>query len=297
MLDITERKREEQRNRDNEELFRALFEGSGDAQVLVAYGAGFVSANQAAADLFGYAHADDLLALSPASTSPELQPDGRRSDDLVHEYMRMALDRGDCRFEWIHERRDGSLFNADVLLNAVDIGGKGIVHGTIRDITARVRTQAALQAFSERLEASERMIRTVTDHLPALVGYWDAELCCRFANQPYLDWLGRPASEVIGHTTAELMDEAQMAQVRPYVERVLAGERVSFERRLQRKGSDQVIDAWANYIPDFDEAGRVRGFYMLHADVTELKRTSRAWRKRCARRRRPTAPRARSSPT
>lgn len=273
VLDITERKREEQRNRDNEELFRALFEGSGDAHVLVAYGAGFVSANQAAADLFGYAHADELLALSPASTSPELQPDGRRSDELVHEYMRMALDRGDCRFEWIHKRRDGSLFNADVLLNAVDIGGKGIVQGTIRDITARVRTQAALQAFSERLEASERMIRTVTDHLPALVGYWDAGLCCRFANQPYLDWLGRPASEVIGHTTAELMDEAQMAQVRPYVDRVLAGERVSFERRLQRKGSDQVIDAWANYIPDFDEAGRVRGFYMLHADVTELKRT------------------------
>jgi PAS domain S-box-containing protein len=273
VLDITERKHHEERNRDNEALFRALFEGSADAHVLVALGAGFVSANQAAAALFGCADIDELLQLSPASVSPEFQPDGRRSDDLSYEYMRRAIDTGICQFEWMHRRRDGTLFHADVLLNGVDIGGKGILHGTIRDITARVRTDAALRAASQRLEQSERMIRTVTDHLPALVGYWDAEVRCQFANRPYLEWLGRPAGEVIGHTARELMDDAQLAQVEPYLDRVLAGEPQFFERQLQRKGSDQVIQAWGSYIPDFDEAGRVRGFYMLHSDVTELKRT------------------------
>jgi PAS domain S-box-containing protein len=273
VLDITERKRQEERNRDNEALFRALFEGSADAHVLIALGAGFVSANQAAATLFGCADPSELLQLSPASVSPEFQPDGRRSDQLSYEYMRRAVDEGICRFEWIHMRRDGSLFHADVLLNSVDIGGKGIVHGTMRDITARVQTDAALRAASQRLEQSERMIRTVTDHLPALVGYWDAGLRCQFANQPYIEWLGRPASEVIGHTTQELLDEVQIAQVQPYLEGVLAGEPQFFERQLQRKGSDQVIHAWGSYIPDFDEAGRVRGFYMLHSDITELKRT------------------------
>ncbi|WP_296949803.1 PAS domain-containing protein [uncultured Massilia sp.] len=273
VLDITERKQQEQRNRDNEVMFRALFEGSGDAHVLVAYGAGFISANQAAVDLFGCASVEEMLTLSPASASPEFQPDGRRSDELEHARMREALDRGGCRFEWVHRRADGSLFHADVLLNSVDIGGKGIVQGTIRDITARVQTQAALQAFSARLEASERLIRMVTDHLPALVGYWDADLRCQFANRPYIDWLGRRPDEVIGHTVHDLMDEEQMTQVRPYLDGVLRGERQAFERRLRRRGSDQVIDAWGNYIPDFDADGRVRGFYMLHADVTELKRT------------------------
>jgi PAS domain S-box-containing protein len=273
VLDITERKHQEERNRDNEALFRALFEGSADAHVLAALGAGFVSANQAAVELFGCSGLDELLQLSPTSVSPEFQPGGSRSDQLAHEYMRRAIDEGICRFEWIHMRRDGSLFHADVLLNSVDIGGKGIVHGTVRDITARVQTDAALRAASQRLEQSERMIRTVTDHLPALVGYWDAELRCQFANQPYLDWLGRSADEVIGHTAQELMDEAQLAQVRPHIEGVLAGEPQFFERQLQRKGSDQVIHAWGSYIPDFDETGHVRGFYMLHSDVTELKRT------------------------
>jgi PAS domain S-box-containing protein len=273
VLDITERKRQEQRNRDNEELFRTLFEGSGDAHVLIAYGAGFLSANQAAIDLFGCADADEFLAMAPASSSPEFQPNGRRSDDLWHEAMRRALDTGDCRFEWIYRRRDGSDFHADVLLNSVDIGGRGIVQGTIRDITARVETAAALRAASRRLEESERMIRTVTDHLPALVGYWDADLRCRFANKPYRDWLERDADDVVGRPMHELVDEEQMADVQPYLDGVLRGERQFFERRLERKGSGKAIQAWGSYIPDVDADGRVQGFYMLHADITELKRT------------------------
>jgi PAS domain S-box-containing protein len=273
VLDITERKRQEQRNRDNEELFRTLFEGSGDAHVLIAYGAGFLSANQAAVDLFGAAGVDDFLAMAPASSSPEFQQNGRRSDELWNEAMRRALDTGGCRFEWIYRRRDGSEFHADVLLNSVDIGGRGIVQGTIRDITAREETAAALRAASRRLEESERMIRTVTDHLPALVGYWDADLRCRFANKPYLDWLGRDAADVIGHPMQELVDEEQIDEVRPHLEAVLRGERQFFERRLYRKRSGKLIQAWGSYIPDVDADGRVQGFYMLHADITELKRT------------------------
>ena len=273
VLDITERKREEQRNRDNEELFRTLFEGSGDAHVLIAYGAGFLSANQAAIDLFGCASTEEFLAMAPASSSPELQPNGRRSDELWNEAMRRALDTGGSRFEWIYRRRDGSQFHADVLLNSVDIGGRGIVQGTIRDITARVETAAALRAASRRLEESERMIRTVTDHLPALVGYWDAEMRCRFANKPYRDWLERDMDDIVGRHMRELVDEEQMADVQPYLDGVLRGERQFFERRLHRKGSGKVIQAWGSYIPDIDAEGRVQGFYMLHADITELKRT------------------------
>jgi PAS domain S-box-containing protein len=283
VLDISERMQQEQRARDNEVLYRALFEGAGDAHVLIAWNAGFVSANQAALRLFGCAGSAEFLAMSPASASPDFQPDGSRSDELARRYTLQALEEGMCHFEWVHRRRDGSLFHADVLLNRVDIGGKGIVHGTIRDISARVATEAALRAASRRLEESERMIRTVTDHLPALVGYWDAGLRCRFANRPYLEWLGKSAAEVIGQHVDALMDAAQIEQVRPYIDGVLRGEAQFFERNLQREGSDKSIQAWGSYIPDFEDAenngadaggaARVRGFYMLHADITELKRT------------------------
>jgi two-component system sensor histidine kinase/response regulator len=273
VVDITQRKLQEERNRDNEELFRALFERSTDAHVLIAFGAGFVSANEAAFRLFGYDSLDAFLAMSPASVSPEFQPDGRRSDALAHEHISGTLADGARHFTWLHLRRDGTAFHADVLLNSVDIGGRGIVHGTIRDITARVELDAALRATSARLERSERLIRTVTDHLPALVGYWDADGRCRFANRPYLEWLGRSADDVIGRPASELMDEQELAQVRPYLDAVLRGAPQYFECRLQRRAAGQVLHAWSSYIPDFDAGGAVRGFYMLHADVTELKRT------------------------
>jgi two-component system sensor histidine kinase/response regulator len=278
VIDITQRKLEEQRNRDNEELFRALFEGSSDAHVLAAHGAGFVSANGAAVRLFGCATLDEFLTMSPASASPEFQDDGRPSSEASHANMRRALDEGAYQFEWIHRRRDGSLFHADVLLNRVDIGGRGIVHGTIRDITARVADAAALRAAGLRLAQSERLIRTVTDNLPALVGYWDAEGRCQFANRPYVEWLGRRAEDVIGHTAAVLMDEREIAELRPYIDGVRRGEPQFFERAMRPHGADpaaagRVLHAWSSYIPDFDAAGAVRGFYMLHADITDLKRT------------------------
>jgi PAS domain S-box-containing protein len=273
VLDITERKVQEQRNRDNEEMFRSLFEASGDAHVLIAYGAGFISANQAAIELFGCGGADEFLAMAPATSSPEYQPNGRRSDESWHEAMRRTLDTGGNRFEWIYRRPDGTQFHADVLLNSVDIGGRGIVQGTIRDITARVETSAALRAASRRLEESERMIRTVTDHLPALVGYWDADMRCRFANKPYLDWLERGAADVIGRTMHDLVDEDQIHDVQPHLDAVLRGERQFFESRLHRQRGGKVIQAWSSYIPDLDADGRVQGFYMLHADITELKGT------------------------
>ncbi|WP_020652182.1 response regulator [Massilia niastensis] len=272
VLDITERKQQEQRNRDNEEMFRALFEASGDAHVLVAYAAGFVSANQAAADLFGYASVDELLDESPASTAPPLQLDGRNSEEAALEYMRRTLTEGRVQFEWLHKRADGSVFHADVLLNRVDIGGVGMMQGTIRDISARVAAETALRATGARLAQRERFLRTVTDNLPALVGYWDAEVRCQFANRPYLEWLGRSEEDTLGRRAEEILDAAQIEQVRPYLDGVLAGEPQAFERELAKPGGT-FIHAWSNFIPDIDETGQVRGFYMLDADVTELKRT------------------------
>lgn len=152
VLDVTERKQQLERERDHQEMFRALFEASGDAHLLVAYGASYVSANQAAADLFGFADPAALLNESPASLSPPLQLDGRPSEEVALEHMRRTLERGGDAFEWLHRRTDGTVFHADILLTRVDIGGIGMMQATIRDITSRVLTEAALRAASAQLE-------------------------------------------------------------------------------------------------------------------------------------------------
>ena len=276
VIDITERKLLERRNRDNEEMFRVLFEAAGDAQALLAYNANFISANAAAASLFGYATVEEFMDLSPAGASPEFQPNGRRSEDMALELMRQALDQGGAQFEWVHRRRDGSNFHADVKLTALDVGGHGIMQVTIRDISARVAADAALRATSAQLREREQFIRTVTDNLPALVSYWDADARLRFANRPCLDWLGCTEEEALGRHAADLIAPEHMACFAPYLDGVLAGQPQRFECELPTPAGQpqrEPIHVWCSYLPDFDADGRVRGVYKLHMNVTDLKHT------------------------
>ncbi|MEW6020702.1 MAG: PAS domain-containing protein [Pseudomonadota bacterium] len=276
VIEITERKLQEEQNRDNQEMFRVLFEASGDAQALLAYNANFISANPAAASLFGYDSVEEFVNLSPASASPEFQPNGRRSADVATELMRRALDEGGAQFEWVHRRRDGSNFHADVKLTALDVGGRGIMQVTIRDISARVAADAALRATSAQLREREHFIRTVTDNLPALVSYWDADARLRFANRPCLDWLGCSEEDALGRHAHDLIAPEHMACFAPYLDGVLAGRPQRFECELPTPAGQpqrEAIHVWGSYLPDLDADGRVRGAYKLHMNVTDLKRT------------------------
>ncbi|MDQ1830354.1 PAS domain-containing protein [Massilia scottii] len=272
VLDVSERKLLSDRLRDVNEQFRALYEMSGDAHMLVAQGAGFIGGNQAAVRIYGCATIEEFLTLSPATTSPEFQPDGRRSDEKAEQFIRYAIETGSHHFEWLHMRRDGTLFNADVLLTSVNVGGKGILQSTVRDISERVAAEKALRATSERLEQSERFIRTVTDNVPGMVAYWDAELRCQFANRRYLELFGRSATGMTGARMDDILGPETMADIAPHLREVLDGKATHFARDLHEP-SGEVRHTWANYIPDFDEEGAVRGFYVLISDVSELKRT------------------------
>ena len=137
------------------------------------------------------------------------------------------------------------------------------------EIEVAERTKA-LKETLEALAERERFIKAVTDNLPGLVSYWDADLRCRFANKPYIDWFGKTPQEMQGIHQADLLGERLFALTEPHTRGVLRGERQTFERRLV-KPSGEVGHTLSSYIPDIDSAGRVIGFHVLVTDVTELK--------------------------
>ncbi|MCM2564279.1 PAS domain-containing protein [Janthinobacterium kumbetense] len=153
-----------------------------------------------------------------------------------------------------------------------DAGRASHVLGVSIDITERKRATEVLHATTWRLEQNERFIRTVTDNLPGMVSYWGADLRCRFANKFYNEWFGRSSAELAGIHMSELLGQELFDVYAPHVEGVLAGRPQSFERDLLDPGG-QVCHTWTNYIPDFDDGGGVRGFFVLASDVSELKRT------------------------
>ena len=80
----------------------------------------------------------------------------------------------------------------------------------------RHRDELEAQVASARANSCSRTRRwwtrarfnhELTDAIPGLVTYWDAELRCRFANRTYLDWFHRSAEQVIGLTRAEIFGQ------------------------------------------------------------------------------------------
>ncbi|MCW2249344.1 PAS domain S-box-containing protein [Azospirillum fermentarium] len=139
---------------------------------------------------------------------------------------------------------------------------------TFTDITQRKRTEEALRD-------GERRIRLVTDAVPAQIAYVDAGRCYRFVNHAYEAWFKRPRETIIGHTMPSLLGEADYAIRRPYVERVLAGEDVTFELELAGEGGEMRF-AVASYIPHFGPQREVMGFFALIHDITERRRVAQA---------------------
>nr|WP_229262784.1 PAS domain-containing protein [Duganella radicis] len=146
------------------------------------------------------------------------------------------------------------------------------VLGISLDITDRKQAREVLHATAERLAASEHFVRTVTDNLPGMVAYWDASLRCRFANRYFLDWHGVSQHAIIGAHMPDVVGQQEYAEGEPYVAATLAGEPQGFAGRL-RWPSGEISHTWVNYIPDLDDAGAVKGFFVLVSDITELKET------------------------
>lgn len=119
-------------------------------------------------------------------------------------------------------------------------------------------------------EISSQHLRSILDDMPNMIGYWDKNLRCCFANKNYSDWFDKQPSDLIGITFREFVGEHLFSLNEPYILKVLAGEPQRFERSLT-KVNGTLGHIIAHYLPDFDDDGLVRGFSILASEVTDLK--------------------------
>ncbi|WP_425254276.1 PAS domain-containing protein [Janthinobacterium sp. NFX145] len=269
-LDITERKRSEAEFRRSKHLFGTIIENI-PAMVFVkrADKLSFEMINRHAELTLGRSR-EQLLGKTDHDFFPPQQASAFVSAD------RKLLATGqmvEIEQEAINTA-DGTTrhFTTRKVVLRDDAGRPSHVLGVSIDITERKRATEVLHATTWRLEQNERFIRTVTDNLPGMVSYWGADLRCLFANKFYNEWFGRSSAELAGIHMSELLGQELFDVYAPHVEGVLAGRPQSFERDLLDPGG-QVCHTWTNYIPDFDDSGGVRGFFVLASDVSELKRT------------------------
>ena len=146
-----------------------------------------------------------------------------------------------------------------------DIGLDGSVIGfysMVLDITERKEAEL-------KQAAGEKLLRTLTDNLPALVGFIDHEERFRFNNQVYAEWLNKPLDQITGRTMLEVYGSETYLRYQPYFEQALKGKTVEFEFEASRNGQPHFYRA--SYAPQFDDAGGTNGVATMISDITALK--------------------------
>lgn len=148
-----------------------------------------------------------------------------------------------------------------------DRGPDGLVKG-VYAFTQDVTEQRI--AERSRIE-SERRLATITDNLPAMICYVDADRRFRFINRSCERWFKRPLAELIGQSFDAVLMPSTAAHYDRYFVRVLAGEHCRFETQVRTPGGRSIwLDC--NFVPDIDAKDRsVRGLYGMMHDVTDAR--------------------------
>jgi PAS domain S-box-containing protein len=156
---------------ESNRIFQALFDSNIYAVFFLANGR-FEDCNAAAVQLYGCRNASDLIGASPIDFSPSHQPDGRPSAEAAADYIQQALTTSSCTFEWVHQRFDGTPFEAEVALTAVQVADRTILQAIVRDISDRKSAARAIEISRQRLQRQverERLYNRLTSRIRASI--------------------------------------------------------------------------------------------------------------------------------
>jgi len=223
--------------------------------------------NKACERLFGYTATEIELPLSSGLLPPP------REIELIkalNDKLQAGQDVDQYEGRWMTKNGDlRTIVWSTTLLRDPD-GAMEYILATGTDITERKRAE-------EESKEREQEFRMIADNIPGLVSYIDQDGCYRFANNGYKEWFGVALGEIIGKHYRQVLGESVYDLIKNYVDAALSGQQVSYEEELPyRLGGTRWV--FANYIPDVDERGKVKGFFALVTDITERKRMEEALR-------------------
>ena len=145
--DLTTRKQGEEARRSSEARYRALFDCAPDGIVVADSESHYVDANGAICRMLGYTH-DEMVGLHASDIVVE--------SEVQHITSALSVIKASAGYhrEWRFRRKDGSVFDAEVIATAMP---DDKLLGMIRDITDRKRADEALHQKNIELEAASRL--------------------------------------------------------------------------------------------------------------------------------------------
>jgi PAS domain S-box-containing protein len=260
--DITERKRAEEAMRASEARYRRLFETAKDGIIILDAETGMIAdVNPFMIEMLGFSYEQfQGKTIWDIGFFGDIVPNRDKFLELQEKEF--------VRYEDLPlETADGRKMDVEFVSNVYEVDSKKVIQCNIRDITARVRMQKALDWVSAHQKA-------LLAAIPDIVMEVDMNKVCTWANGPGIEFFGE---DVVGKEAAYYFEGEQdtYQKVRPIFngdESVIYLE--SWQRR--RDGEKRLLAWWCNALKDGN--GRVTGALSSARDITERRRAEEALR-------------------
>ena len=210
--------------------------------------------NAAYCNLSGYAR-EELLGMPVSALGESAEKVKANTEHIVR--------FGAYRFETIHRRKDGSLWNADVSA-AYSAINDGEMFGFLRDVTDRKKTEAALREQSE-------FFRLITENLDGFVAVLDLNGVRVYNSPSYVRLLGN--IKTAGTSSfVEIHPDDRDRVVQAFRKTVATGigQHLEYRFMLPHEEGMRVMESRSGVIRD--SLGRIKNVAVVSYDITERKR-------------------------
>ena len=268
----------------SEVRYKTLFEQANDA-IFLMEDRHFVECNDKTLEIYGCTR-EDILFKNPVDFSPAFQPDGQPSRVLAEKRINDAFNGTPQRFEWRHQRLDGTPFDADVTLKAINQDGRKMLLAIVRDISESKHAERELsehrrelldlvEARTADLDESRSQLEAILDHLPVIFFLKDIEGRYQRINRRYRTEVGITESNVIGHTDMDIYP-ADMAEIIQSVDKQVLenGNTLTFDEQILHNDGT-LHDYLTTKLPLRDSDGNINALIGIATDITEQKALQR----------------------
>ncbi len=250
-VDITERKRAERQLREDEQRLRSILETALDGFWSFDPRGKLLEVNEAACYLSGYSR-DELLEMYVWDL------DVQESQDEIMEHIQRIISSGSSRFESIHRRKNGALFDVEI---SVTYSASQLeqIFCFVRDISERKRAERELRESQENLRALLDAIKE-----SVLLIQPDGEVV--IANQTVAARFGLSAEQLIGQNIFGMLPSETLATRQLNASEVIrSGKAAIFE---DERAGRTILNSVA---PVFGAQGQVERLAIVGFDITERK--------------------------
>jgi PAS domain S-box-containing protein len=251
----------------NAETLRSMFAALAEGVVLHARDGSIVEANVAAEAILGLTRDQMLGRTSMDPAWGAIHEDGTPYPGADHPAM-VTLRTGRPLRERVMGIHDGRgevrwlSVNSQPIFSA-GVTGPAAVVATFIDITRQ-------RQLTDELRVARADLQTILDNVPARITSWQVDgLTNRFANRAAELHFGLPPGGGVGKHAREILGEATLGRVMPFIEAAFSGERQSFEQ-VESQPDGTVRYTQVKYVP-LRQQGKIAVLYELATDITDLR--------------------------